>query len=104
MMIGKRPVKGALGHVVQINICPKCDSKRLPTLAVQKPVPGYRHKMVLRSHLEYPKYLDVNIVTPSPQSDAILKHELSSGLLQKWQKQCAHKDPLPTLVTLFSCT
>ena len=58
----------------------------------------------LRSHLEYPKYLDVNIVTPSPQSDAILKHELSSGLLQKWQKQCAHKDPLPTLVTLFSCT
>ena len=81
MMIGERPVKGALGHVVQINICPKRESKRLPTLAAWKPVPGYRHKMVLYSHLEYPipRYVDVNIVTPSPpRSDAILKHELST--------------------------
>ena len=74
-----QPVKGALGHVLQSNICPKRDSMRLPTLAAWKPVPGYRHKMVLCSHLEYSKYLDVNIVTPSPPSDAILKHQLSTG-------------------------
>ena len=78
MMIGKRPVKGALGYVVQINICPKRDSKRLLTLAARKPVPGYRHKMVLCSHLEYAKCGSEHSYSFSP-SDAIL----SSGLLQK---------------------
>ena len=63
-------------------------------LDAREPVSGYRHKMVLCSHLEY-SICDCVLLLHFALSDAILKHELSSGEqssgLPGTYKNCVHK-------------
>ena len=73
----------------------RCDfrglSLRLSTLGAREPVPGYRHKMVLCSHFEYP------ICVCVPFSNMSLAPSTKQWIARNLQKLCAHRDPVQGL-------
>ena len=73
------------------------------TLGAWEPQPGYRHKMVLCSHFEYPIYATVYIVTPCQTLywNMSLAARTKQWTARNLQKLCAQRDPVPIFVPKF---